>query len=60
MKQSVDKKFNLVIWPETLNIKDINDMILSGMTSAQIQRLIYNNTHSGLQALQHINNWKRI
>jgi len=60
MIKAVDKKFNLVVWPKSLNIKDINDMIISGKTSAQIQRLIYNNTYCGLEALQQINNWKKV
>ena len=60
MKQAVDKKFNLVIWPKALKYKDLNDMIIAGKTSAEIQTLIYNNTHCGMTALQHINNWKRI
>ena len=60
MVKAVDNNFNLVIWPKTLEVKDINDMILSGKSTSQVQRLISNNTHSGLTALQHINNWKRI
>ena len=60
MIKVVDKKFNLVVWPKSLNIKDINDMIISGKTSAQVQRLIYNNTYCGLEALQQINNWKKV
>ena len=60
MIKVVDKKFNLVVWPKSFNIKDINDMIISGKTSAQVQRLIYNNTYCGLEALQQINNWKKV
>ena len=60
MIQAVDKNFNLVVWPKTLEAKDINDMILSGKSTSQVQRLISNSTYSGLTALQHINNWKRI
>ena len=60
MIKSVDKNFNVVVWPDADEGKDINDLILSGKTSSQVQKLIYNNTHSGLSALQHINNWKRI
>ena len=60
MVKAVDKNFNLVVWPKTLEHKDINDMIISGKSATQVQSLIYNNTHSGLTALQNINNWKRI
>ena len=60
MIKAVDKNLNLVVWPKSLRVKDINDMILSGKSATQVQRLIYNSTYSGLTALQHINNWKRI
>jgi len=60
MKKAVDKKFNLVVWPKSLDIKDINDMIIKGKTAIEIQSLISSSTYCGLEALQHINNWKRI
>jgi hypothetical protein len=60
MINAVDKKFNVAVWPKTLKYKDINDIIISGKTSSEIQTLISNNTHCGLAALQQINNWKRI
>ena len=60
MISAVDKKFNLVVWPESLKYKDINDMIVAGNTSAQIESIIYRSTYCGLEALQHINKWKRI
>ena len=60
MIKAVDKKFNLVVWPKTLKYKDLNDMIIAGKTSTEVQTIISSNTYSGLTALQHINNWKRI
>ena len=58
---AVDKNFNVCIWPESVREgKDINDLIISGKSAGQVQSLIHNNTHSGLSALQNINNWKRI
>ena len=61
MIKAVDKNFNVCIWPESVREgKDINDLILSGKSASQVQSLIHNNTHSGLTALQNINNWKRI
>jgi hypothetical protein len=60
MITAVDKNFNVCIWPESIREgKDINDLILSGKSASQVQSLIHNNTHSGLTALQNINNWKR-
>jgi hypothetical protein len=60
MTNAVNKKFNVAVWPNTLKYKDINDMIIAGKSSVEIQSLISNNTHCGMTALQHINNWKRI
>ena len=60
MKTAVDKNFNLVVWPESLKYKDINDMIIAGMSSTKVSSLIHSSTYCGLQAHQHINNWKRI
>jgi len=61
MISAVDKNFNVCIWPESVREgKDINDLIISGKSAGQVQSLIHNNTHSGLTALQNINNWKRI
>ena len=60
MKLAVDKKFNLVVWPESLKYKDINDMVIAGKTLAQIESIIYRSTYCGLEAHQHINNWKKV
>ena len=60
MKKAVDKKFNLVVWPKSLDIKDINDMIIKGKTAIEIQSLISSSTYCGLEALQQINDWKKV
>jgi len=48
------------VWPESLKYKDINDMIIAGKTLAQIESIIYRSTYCGLEAHQHINNWKKV
>ena len=60
MKNAVDKKFNVAVWPKTLKYKDINDMIIAGMSSTKIASLIHSSTYCGLEAHQHINNWKKV
>ena len=47
VKQIIDKGYNVVLWPDDVKEKDINDMILSGMTKDQIQTIIKNNTYQG-------------
>ena len=44
MYSVIDKGYSLVIWPDDLKHKDINDMIISGLTSEQITDIIHNNT----------------
>ena len=58
MHKSVDKGYNIVVWPSDLNYKDINDMVLAGYLN--IRGIIDTHTFSGMQAYLEINKWKRI
>ena len=49
-----------MIWPNDLTEKDINDLILSGMSSFDIQKIIKGNTFKGLQAKVKLTEWKRV
>ena len=52
----IKKNYNIVIWPQTLEEKDINDMVLSGNDPLKI---ISNNTFVGLDAQMRFVAWKR-
>ena len=54
------KNFNLCIWPKSLKYKDINDMIISGMTPTEILGIIDTNTFSKLSAQQQLNTYKEV
>jgi len=43
-----------------LKYKDINDMIIAGMTPVEVQGIIDNNTFSKLSAHQQLNDWKEV
>ena len=60
MYKVIDKNFEIVIWPNHIKEKDINDMILSGKSKQDIQYIINQNTYSGLSALTQLNTYKRI
>ena len=60
MIESVHKNYKVVIFPQSLKYKDINDMVIHKKDVGDVSKLIYNNTQKGLSALQTINNWKRI
>ena len=59
MKKIIAAEYKICIWPETIQEKDINDMILAGMDSVEITNVINKNTFSGLQATASLNKWKR-
>ena len=58
MERLIHQEHELVIWPDTITQKDINDMVLAGVKD--IQLLINNNTFSGLEAKMKLAAWKRI
>ena len=59
MYKVIEQDFNVVIWPEDLQLKDVNDMIMSGLTKIELQDIISNNTYSKLSALTKLNYWKK-
>ena len=60
MYKVIEQDFNVVIWPEEIQLKDVNDMIKSGLTKLELQDIISNNTYSKLSALTKLNYWKKI
>jgi len=60
MYKVIEKDFNVVIWPDEIQLKDVNDMIMSGLTKFELQDIISNNTYSKLSALTKLNYWKKI
>ena len=47
----------VVIWPNSIKEKDINDMVLAGH---DVMSVLESNTYSGLEANLQFNTWKRI
>ena len=47
----------VVIWPNNIRQKDINDMVLSGYN---VMSIIEENIYSGLEAQVQFNNWKKV
>jgi len=59
MYKMVDKNYMITIWPEGQKEKDINEMIVNGNTKEQVQKIISDNTYSGLSAITKLNSYKR-
>ena len=60
IERAIDNHFNVVIWPEMIEEKDINDMILNGFTSDDIQDIIDKNTYQNLRAKLEFMNWRKV
>ena len=60
MIKVLSKGFSIVVWPDDIKFKDINDMIVGGISLDRILDIINKNTFNGLQARLKINQWKRI
>ena len=60
MEHAIDNHFNVVIWPEMIVEKDINDMILADFSSDEIQDFIDKNTFNNLRAKMEFVNWKKV
>ena len=56
----IEEHYSVVIWPEYIEEKDINDMILNGFSPDEIQDIISNNTFVNLRAKMEFINWKKV
>lgn len=59
MNLAIENHFNICIWPEMIEEKDINEMIKSGFTSEEIQDIIDSNTFVNLRAKMEFVAWKK-
>lgn len=51
---------SIVIWPHQIQSKDINQMVLDGVSIAQIENIVQTNTFSGIQATISLAKWKKV
>ena len=59
MERACDDGQKVVVWPDNIIEKDINDMIMSGISAAQILDIINYNTHSKLVLKVKLNAWSK-
>lgn len=60
MEKALDKGLRVCIWPESMEQKDINDMVLAGYTPDKIVEIIEENTYSGIEGKLKLTMWKRV
>jgi predicted RNA-binding Zn-ribbon protein involved in translation (DUF1610 family) len=55
----IDRGERVVIWPSSIQEKDVNDLIISGYSQENIMKIIKENVYDGLEAKLKLNQWKR-
>ena len=57
LERAIDKGYSVVVYPQDLEQKDINDMVLAGI---DVEKLIRENTYKGAIAMLKFQRWKRV
>ena len=60
MQNAIGLKYDVVIWPDTIGGKDINEIILFGKSQDEIEEIISSNTFRGIEAQLKFNMWKKV
>ena len=59
MYNVIEKNYNIVIWPDDIQLKDVNEMIMNGLSPAKVEDIISRNTYRQLSALTKLSQWKK-
>jgi hypothetical protein len=57
ISKTINRGDKVVVWPTSIEQKDINDMVIAGLNVMDVLKL---NTHKGLEAKIKFNNWKKV
>lgn len=60
LDKAIISGYNVCIWPENLEHKDVNDMILAGLSAEFIEYIIKKNTYRDLTAKLALTKWSKI
>ena len=52
--------WKIVVWPDSIINKDINDMVLSSIKDARLVEIINTNTYSGQRGEWEVKSWKKV
>jgi hypothetical protein len=56
MSKAIQRGYSIVIWPETIKEKDVNDAVLAGI---DVEDVLSKNVYSNLEAQLKFNFWKK-
>lgn len=60
IEKAINQGYIVCIWPETIEQKDVNDMVLAGMEPNKVVDVINNNVYTGIEAKLKFQQWKKI
>jgi hypothetical protein len=60
IRKYVEEDYSVVLWPDYVKEKDINEMIIKGKTRREIKTIIDEHTYSGLNARIKFAKWSKI
>jgi DNA primase len=60
MQDAIKLGYDVVIWPSSIEQKDINEMIMAGFSSSEIEEIISSNTFKDIEAQLKFNFWKKV
>jgi hypothetical protein len=60
LDKAIEMHYNVVIWPEMITAKDINEMIKDGFDVEEIKDIVEKNTFVNLKAKMEFINWKKV
>ena len=52
--------WKIVVWPNSITCKDINDMVLTSIKDARLVEIINRNTYSGQRGEWEVHSWKKV
>ena len=52
--------WKIVVWPNSITCKDINDMVLTSIRDARLVEIINRNTYSGQRGEWEVKSWKKV
>ena len=60
MYDGIERDYNIVIWPDDIQLKDVNEMIMEGKSISEVESIISKNTYNKLSALTKLTHWKKV
>jgi len=59
MEAAIEKGYRTCIWPNTIKQKDVNLMIMNGISASKVRGIIDNNSFVGLEAKFRFQQWRK-